>query len=129
MDSQQVLQDESREFRFVMLEHAVRWRYGDHETMAAQCAHMAVVSARPNVEMAIIPRTTQVRMGSLHTFVIYDERLVKVELFSGGVSLRDPKDVAHHVNLFEFFWGHALTGDDAISLLRSISDEFMRELD
>lgn len=29
----------------------------------------------------------------MHTFVVYDQRLVTVELFSGSVVLRDPKDV------------------------------------
>jgi hypothetical protein len=39
---------------------------------------------------------------------VYDQRLVTVEIFAGMVVLRDPQDVTYHVNLFEFFLGHAL---------------------
>jgi len=53
---------------------------------------MAEVSARlPNVEVAIIPQATEVWDVPLHTFVIYDERMVEIELFAGEVVFRDPK--------------------------------------
>jgi transcriptional regulator with XRE-family HTH domain len=130
MDSQQVLGDDSRRFLFLMPEHSVRWRRADPRIMAGQCAHMAEVAARlPNVEVAVIPQAAEVWDVPLHTFVIYDERMVEIELFAGEVVFRDPKDVAYHLSIFEFFWGHALTGDDATTLLLSIADDFMRELD
>jgi transcriptional regulator with XRE-family HTH domain len=130
LDSQEVLRDESRRFLFLMPEHSVRWRRASPQIMAGQCAHMAEMSARlPNIEIAIIPQSVQVSKGSLHTFIVYDERMVKIELFSGGIVFRDPKDVAYHLSIFEFFWEHALTGDDATTLLLSIADDFMRELD
>jgi transcriptional regulator with XRE-family HTH domain len=129
LDSQQVLIDESRQFFFLTLESAVRWRYADPGVMAAQCAHLAEVSEQSNIEVAVIPRDVQIAAAPLHTFVLYDERMVKIELFSGGVVLRDPRDIAYHLGLFEFFREHALTGDDSTTFLRSIADDFMRELD
>jgi hypothetical protein len=130
LDSQQVLRDGSRKFLFLMPEHAVRWRQGDSRTMAGQCSHMADVSSQfPNVEIAVVAQSVHVGDVPLHSFVVYDERLVEIELFAGEVVFRDPKDVEYHLNVFGYFWRHALTGDDATALLRSIADEFMRELD
>lgn len=125
MQSQEVLQDETRRFSFLMPEHAIRWQRVDRAVMAQQCAHMANVSRRPNVEIAIIPQGATVRASPLHVFAIYDERLVAAELFSGEVVLRDPRDINYHLNLFDYFLGHALTGYDATRLLLAAADEFM----
>lgn len=127
--SQEVLQDESRSFVFLMPEHAVRWRRADRETMTEQCFHMAEVSTLPNVEIAVIPRTETVLAAPLHVFVVYDERLVTVELFSGEVVLRDPQDIAYHLSLFDFFLSHALRETEATTFLRSVADEFRRQAD
>jgi hypothetical protein len=85
---------------------------------------MSDVAEKPNVELAVIPQSTEVAGGALNTFVVYDERLVLVELFSGEVVLRDPRDIAHHLQVFDFFLGHALRGVDAITFLRSVAAEF-----
>lgn len=63
----------------------------------------------------------------MNVFVVYDERLVTVELFSGEVVLRDPRDVAYHLELFEFFKNRAVRGEAATQLLRMIAREFLRE--
>jgi hypothetical protein len=118
------LADEDRGFIFLLTEQAVRWRYASPDIMAAQCLHMSDVAEKPNVELAVIPQSTEVAGGALNTFVVYDERLVLVELFSGEVVLRDPRDIAHHLQVFDFFLGHALRGVDAITFLRSVAAEF-----
>ncbi|MCQ8772553.1 helix-turn-helix domain-containing protein [Streptomyces telluris] len=126
MDRQAILDDQSRHFTFLLTEQAVRWRRADREVMAAQCAHMAEVSRRPNVELAVIPRAARVPGTPMNIFVIYDDRLVTVELFSGEVVLRDPRDISHHVELFELFLGCALTGEDATAFLAGAAEDFMR---
>ncbi|MEV4147873.1 hypothetical protein AB0J40_29690 [Amycolatopsis sp. NPDC049691] len=50
-----------------------------------------------------------------------------MEMFAGEVVLRDPRDVAYHLELFEFFKKRAVRGDDATRLLRMIAQEFLRE--
>jgi transcriptional regulator with XRE-family HTH domain len=125
IDQQQVLDDLSRRFIFVLTEQAVRWRRASRSVMARQCKHMAELSERPNVEIAIIPVSAEVPGAPRNMFVIYDDRLVLVELFSGEVALRDPKDIAHHLDLFEFFHSRALTGERARALLLAVRDEFM----
>ncbi|MFC7308473.1 helix-turn-helix domain-containing protein [Streptomyces monticola] len=127
MERQKVLDDTSRSFSFLMTEQAVRWRRAAPEVMAAQCAHMAKVNGKPNVQLGIIPQTAEVPGIPMNIFVVYDDRLVTVELFSGEVVLRDPRDITQHLNLFDLFWTHALTGDAATAFLTETAEGFMRQ--
>jgi hypothetical protein len=56
--------------------------------------------------------------------VTYDQRLVTVELFSGQLVMRDPKDIEHYRAPFEFFVGRALWADEARAMLQTNADEF-----
>ncbi|MFJ4092791.1 Scr1 family TA system antitoxin-like transcriptional regulator [Kitasatospora sp. NPDC089913] len=127
MARQAVLDDPGRRFVFLMTEQAVRWRRAPLPAMAAQAAHMARISEKPNVEIAIIPQTVRVPVTPMNIFVVYDDRLVTIELFSGEVALRTPQDIGYHLELFELLLGHALTGTEAKSFLLDRADEFMRE--
>ncbi|MEU5975991.1 helix-turn-helix transcriptional regulator [Streptomyces sp. NPDC047315] len=129
MDRQAVLDDASRTFWFLLTEQAVKWGRASPATMAAQCAHMAAVNTKPNVEIGIVPQGVHVPGTPMNIFVIYDDRLVTVELFSGEVVLRDPRDIAQHLNLFDLFWSHALTGGAVTTFLEDASEEFMRQRD
>ncbi len=126
IERQAILDDTSRSFWFLMTEQAVKWRRAGAETMAAQCAHMAEVNRKRNVEIGIIPQEVRVAGTPMNIFVIYDDRLVTVELFSGEVVLRDPRDVSQHLHLFELFWSHAITGDEASNFLDDAAEEFMQ---
>jgi transcriptional regulator with XRE-family HTH domain len=125
LERQKILDDASQEFVFLLTEQAVRWKRASRRVMAKQAEHMAELSKRDNIDIAIIPQTAEVFGAALNTFVVYDERLVIAELFSGEVVLRDHRDVRHHLDLFEYFYGRALVGDRARAFLLSTRDEFM----
>ncbi|WP_406170781.1 helix-turn-helix domain-containing protein [Streptomyces sp. NBC_00996] len=125
MDRQAILDDTSRSFWFLLTEQAVRWQRASAEAMAAQCAHMAEVNRKPNVEIGIVPQGARVPGTPMNIFVVYDNRLVTVELFSGEVVLRDPRDISQHLNLFDLFWSHALAGDEASAFLEEAAGGFM----
>lgn len=125
IERQRVLADETRQFVFLLTEQAVRWRQADADVMRRQTEHMVEVANYPNVELGVLPQSVEVRQPPMNIFVVYDERLVTVELFSGEVVLRDPRDIRYHLDLFEFFRQHALTGDAARDYLRTVSAEFM----
>ncbi len=127
MDRQAILDDASRSFWFLMTEQAVKWQRASPGVMAAQCAHMADINEKPNVKIGIIPQGVQFPGIPMNIFVVYDDRLVTIELFSGEVILRDPRDINHHLNLFELFWSHALSGDAASAFLNETSETFMRQ--
>lgn len=121
---QETLDDLDRRFLFVLTEQAVRWRYAGPPVMAAQCRHMADVAERPNVDLSVVPRFGETPGGPLNTFVVYDHRLVLAELFSGEIALRDARDIAHHLEVFDFFRSRALSGADAAAFLRFVAKEF-----
>ncbi|WP_399090516.1 helix-turn-helix domain-containing protein [Streptomyces sp. BBFR2] len=127
MERQRVLDDTSRSFFFLMTEQAVRWRRAASDVMAAQCAHMAKVNEKPNVHLGVIPQSAEVPGTPMNIFVIYDDRLVTVELFSGEVVLRDPRDISQHLSLFDLFWSHSRTGDAATEFLTDTAQGFMRQ--
>ncbi len=129
MERQRILDDASRSFFFLMTEQAVRWRRANRHVMAAQCSHMAEVNRKPNVRLGIVPQSVEVAGTPMNVFVIYDDRLVTIEPFSGEVMLRDPRDIIQHQNLFDLFWSNAITGDAATEYLFQVAGEFMRQRD
>jgi len=42
------------------------------------------------------PLSRQIGNGPCHTFVICDRDIVTIELFTGQLVLRDPKDIDHY---------------------------------
>ncbi|MGH3950076.1 MAG: helix-turn-helix domain-containing protein [Pseudonocardiaceae bacterium] len=125
LDRQAVLDDPSRSFVFLMTEQAVRWKRASRNVMARQCDHMVELSERPNIDIAVVPHSAEVPGAPMNSYVIYDDRLVIAELFSGEVALRDPRDVRYHLDLFDFFLEHALTGSRSTAFLLSVRDDFM----
>jgi hypothetical protein len=90
---------------------------------AEQLRHLMAVAERPNVELSVVPAGVEANVPPLNVFVVYDDRLVLVELFSGEIALRDPRDVAYHLNVFNYFLERALSGDRAVAFLREIMRE------
>lgn len=89
---------------------------------------MATVSTLPNVDLAVLPLNgRQLGTVPLNYFVIYDRRLLVIEISSGTVVHRDPKDIAYHETLFDHFHDHALRGEEATVWLSTVAGQFMRE--
>ena len=124
---QEILDDTSRRFGFVLTEQAVRWRRAPAHVLAEQCSHMADLAERTNVDIAVVPLAARVELAPMNVFVIYDERLVTVELFSGEVVLHEPADVEYHANLYRFLLDRALRGADAAAFLRASAALFAAE--
>lgn len=117
------LHDSARRFVFVLTEQSIRWPRAPSEVLAAQRAHIAELTALENVTIAVVPNTTRVSVIPLSSFVVHDERLVVVETFSGEMVLRDPKDIAYHINIVDHLLERALTGPAAADFLRAAAAE------
>ena len=124
LERQGILHDKSKHFEFLLTESAVRWQLCNPPIMALQIDRLVSLSWLPNVRLGVVPLTARLGDGAYHTFVTYDERLVTIELFTGQLVLRDPKDVAHYRSLFAFFGKHALWDDAARRFLAEIADAF-----
>lgn len=75
----------------------------------------------------VIPFSATVPAGPLNMFVIYDERLVAIEVMSGMLMLRDPVDIARYADLFDFYRGHALRGEAAREFVLAVAEDHRRD--
>ncbi|MFF1905111.1 helix-turn-helix domain-containing protein [Kitasatospora sp. NPDC058218] len=128
LERQAVLYDQGKRFDFLMTESAVRWRLCEPLVMATQLDRLVSLSQLPNVTIGIVPLSAQVADAPFHTFTLYGAKLVTIELFTGRLVLRDPRDIEHYRSLFDFFRVNAVEGDAARSLLAQWSDEFRRSV-
>lgn len=126
LERQAVLYDGAKQFRFVLTESAVRWPLGPPPLMALQLDRLASLSYLPNVRLGIIPVSESPPRGPMNTFTVYDERLVTAETFAGAVVMRDPRDVAFHLELFRRFEGAARFGGAARAWLAQHAAELRR---
>lgn len=123
-----VLEDEAKQFLFVMTEGALRWRAGSGEMMAEQIKHIAEVSRRPNVRVGIIPWTREVHVFPGHEFHIYDERAVITATETATALIEDPRDITAYIELFAELESLAVFGDTAHAELMRIAADY-RALD
>lgn len=129
LDRQEVLNDETKRFYFLLTEQSIRLKLASNSVMIEQLQRMIELVERPNIELTVLPIQVLLDDLPLNSFVIYDDRLVMIELFSGGVALRDPQEISYHLNLFEYFNNRALAGGEAQQFIEDVADEFMRARD
>jgi transcriptional regulator with XRE-family HTH domain len=103
LERQAILHDKTKRFEFLLTESAVRWQLCEPALMALQLDRLVSLSWLPNLRLGVLPLTAQAGNGPFHTFVSYDDHLVTIELFTGQLVLRDPKDIDHYHALFTFF--------------------------
>ncbi len=121
---QSILYDQATFFDVLLTESAVRWQLCSPLVMAMQIDRLISVSRLPNVRVGVVPQHVRVPDGPMNGVVVYDARLVTIELFTGQLVLRDPKDIDHYRALFDLFSSHALWSDDARSFLSGLADAF-----
>ena len=122
LERQAVLHDKSKRFEFLLTESALRWQLCESSVMAVQLDRLVSLSWLPNIRIGVLPLSARVSDGPYHTFVIYDDHLVTIELFTGQLVLRDPKDVDHYHALASFFGGYALWDDAARSFITKAAE-------
>jgi transcriptional regulator with XRE-family HTH domain len=126
LDRQATLYNPAKRFTFILTEAAARWQLCEPPVMAVQMGRLASLSELPNIRLGIIPLDAYVPDGPLNTFTVYDERIATAETFSGVIMMRDPRDVASHLELFAFFERYAVFENDARALLERYAHNFRR---
>jgi transcriptional regulator with XRE-family HTH domain len=122
LERQAILHDKSKQFEFLLTESAVRWQLCEPPIMAVQLDRLVSLSRLSNVRIGVLPLSARIADGPYHTFVTYDRHLVTIELFTGQLVLRDPKDISHYRALFDFFGSRTLWSDDARGFLSTLAD-------
>ncbi|WP_405060878.1 helix-turn-helix domain-containing protein [Kribbella sp. NBC_01505] len=117
------LDNETKQFRLVLTEGALRWQAGNPQVMVDQLDAIITASRRPNVHLGVIPWTTPVEVFCTHAFHIYDSAAVLIGTEVASAILDTSDDVNVYDELFDRLGQASSTGDDARrELLRIRSD-------
>ena len=112
MERQQLLYEPGRQFRFLITEAALRYRVCPPQVMRGQLDRLLAVASLGSVELAVVPFEVLLPFPAMHSFWMYDDRLVLVDTISAELALRDEDDIALYARLFERMWAAALQGAD-----------------
>ncbi|MEU8381012.1 helix-turn-helix transcriptional regulator [Streptosporangium sp. NPDC048865] len=124
MQRQDILYDQSKRFRFVMPEAALRHRLAPLDVMRGQLDRLLAVTALPNVEFGVIPFEAPLPSALLNGFWMYDEDHVAVPTRTRDLLLRDPEDVAFYARTFEELCEVAAFQEDARAVIVRVLSDF-----
>ncbi|MFC9691983.1 helix-turn-helix domain-containing protein [Kribbella sp. NPDC056951] len=117
------LDDDTKQFKLVITEGALRWQAGNPQVMADQLDAIITASRRPNVRLGVVPWTTPVEVFCTHAFHLYDSAAVLIGTEIASAILDSSDDVSVYDELFDRLELVSSTGDDARrELLRIRSD-------
>ncbi|MFI6076282.1 helix-turn-helix domain-containing protein [Actinoplanes sp. NPDC051343] len=104
---QQLLGDRRKSFRFVVTESALRNEVCDPAEMLAQMGRLREATARPNVDIGVIPDGVPLALAPMHGFMVVDDSLLIVDVFNTGLLSRSRTDIASYRRIFDIFAGQA----------------------
>lgn len=100
MDRQASFDDLSKRFSFVIAQSALLWRYTDEAKHQSQLEALLAFSRRKNVEIRILTFERQLNEIPLHSFCIFGNKLVTVELLSSQATFVE-EDLGVYQKAFE----------------------------
>jgi transcriptional regulator with XRE-family HTH domain len=124
---QSVLYDVDKQFTFVILEAALRHRFGAAQDQLAQLDRLSTMSTLSNVDIGIVPTTAELPRIPYNSFCIFDDSLVTAERQLDEVIERDARRIVEYVHEFDEIAGVAAFGADGRHVIaavgRSIADD------
>jgi transcriptional regulator with XRE-family HTH domain len=129
LDRQLLLYDETRTFRFLITEGALRWRPGPPALLAAQLDRISSLSTLHNVSIGVLPYSTQAAVPYSHSFIIYspadgdDDDFVNLEMIHANTYLKGTEDVGVYHKRWERLAARALYGDEVRRFLHELERE------
>ncbi|RKT17127.1 helix-turn-helix protein [Streptomyces sp. 1114.5] len=124
LERQAVLYDSAKRFTFILTEQACLWPLVREQAMAMQLDRLASVSLLPNVRLGVIPMAGHMPWAPLNVFTVYDAALATVEVSTGALVFRDPRDIQEYLHEFRTFEGYSLWGDEARAKLGAWANRF-----
>lgn len=124
--NQAILDDETTHRRFVMLmpEGSLGWALLPPAAMADQIDHIAAATHRRNVQVGIIPWGAPSPVLPLHSWELYDARLVIAGSTHATAQLTEPGDVNAYVKLTDQLQELAVYGDKARAILTKVAGRY-----
>ncbi|MEZ0067195.1 hypothetical protein ABIA32_003208 [Streptacidiphilus sp. MAP12-20] len=123
MERQRSLYHPGHEFHFVLTTAALRARLCPVEAHRGQLDRLLAVASLPGVRLGVIPDEALLPLSPLHSFWIYDERLVQVETWTAEVNVTDAAEIALYLRVFEHYAAVARYGGGARRVLATVLAE------
>ena len=127
LQRQTVLFDPAKSFRYLITESVLRWRLLSPPEMAVQLDRLITLSRLPNVWIGVVPLSARMTEVPTSSFVIFDNRMVTVEIPHAEITTGEPKDVELYREKFDRFELTAHTGDAMRSMVSGIRDDFLQQ--
>jgi transcriptional regulator with XRE-family HTH domain len=128
LQRQQALFTDERRFEFLIGEAALRWPASQPQMLAAQLDRIATLASLASVHIAVLPHGEPATVVPWSNFIIFEGNspFVSIELAHHEDPIADEKRVNLYRDLYSKMWQRALTGSEAVALIRRIADEYRR---
>lgn len=124
LNGQAILDDQARNFVFLIPEGSLGWALMPPADMAAQVDHIAVAAQRPNVRIGIIPWGRPAEVLPINSWEMYDERAVWTGTNTGSSVLTELSDIAPYLRLFTEIEALAEWDQKADEILAKVADRY-----
>jgi transcriptional regulator with XRE-family HTH domain len=122
-DRLRLLREGDHRFLVLIEESVLRNVIGGAEVMAGQLGHLITVASLPSVSLGIIPTGLERDVvWPVEDFWVFDDGQVNVELVSGWLTLRQPREIAMYVKAFGDLSQLAVRGAQARTLITAAID-------
>jgi transcriptional regulator with XRE-family HTH domain len=98
---QEILEDRSKRFHFLVTETVLRNLLARAEDMPAQLSRLLDASRQDNVTISLIPEEVQLAYPPYHGFSLLDDRLVIIDLYNTVVVTRGRADLRLYRHVFD----------------------------
>ncbi len=128
-ERQEILNDLTRRFEWVIPEAAVSWRFGPAAEHLEQIDRLRATLERSNVRLGIIPAGQVTHVWRTHGFLLLERRtddqqpVASVETLTDVLDVADPEDVERYQNAFVRLQEAAVHGDEARAVLDRVASD------
>ncbi|UGT40180.1 helix-turn-helix domain-containing protein [Nocardia yamanashiensis] len=118
MERQQILYKRGHQFHFLIAEASLYTTVGDDQVMRGQLDRLQTIIGMPRVTLGIIPLMAEA-LVVVEGFMMFDNRMVKVEAHTAELTVTQPREVALYGRAFDTLAGQSATGEAARALIRT----------
>lgn len=121
IERQQILYKRGHRFHFLVGEKSLYGTVGNDRVMIGQLDRLLSIIGMPRVALGIVPLTAET-VVSVENFMMFDNRMVKVEGHTAELTVTQPREIALYGRAFDVLAGQSVTGEKARRLIRAALD-------
>ncbi|MBF6181343.1 helix-turn-helix domain-containing protein [Nocardia otitidiscaviarum] len=117
MERQRILYRRGRRFHFLIAEQALYTTVGDDHVMQGQLDRLFSIIGMHRITVGIVPAAAEAK-AAVENFVMFDNRIVKVEGTTAELTITQPREIAIYGRAFDILAAQSVIGDHARRLIR-----------